>query len=296
MQQHHRHHQSSTSRERERERERLSNNRWEDSLHFDSNMAAMAVGSSSPSPTPQQPSPLHNTSFTLTRLTPLCKFNADRFSNYAREFRNIIAGDTIRGVDISIQPTDRVKAALVKSCEWTIVTDLIPTEPFNSVVIKLTWDDGSIFIAILMPDYTSGEIQVLGKRKRGGRFDPDSEFNSLPLLLTRGPQLVTQQLVDYLTTRFDSRASDLRLPAELLGECLQGYLELVFEDRSTPTSDRRVRLLEVIFSVPESKESKVKSALRKITLSLTGNDVEQLYRRYLNHVQTHSDRQPCSSH
>jgi hypothetical protein len=238
--------------------------------------------SSSPSPPPQYTSQLLNTSFTLTRLTPLCNFNTDRFNHYGREFRNIVAGDTVRGVNVSAQSTDKPRQALVKSCQWTVVNDLIPIEPFDGVVIKVTWNDGSIFIAIIIPNFTSGETQVLGKRKRRGRYDVDAEFNALPLLLTRGPQLVKQQLIEYLTTRFDCRASNLQLSSELLGECLQGYLELVFEDRSTPAIERKVKLLELIFSVPESKEGKVKGALRKITLSLNALDVEQLYRRYVN--------------
>lgn len=243
-------------------------------------MAAAAANSSSPSPPPQQTSQLHNTSFTLTRLTPLCDFTTDNFRHYAREFRNIISGGVIRGVQISNQPLDRAKSVLVKSCEWSIDTDLVPGESFNSVVVKVTWDDGSAFTALILPNFTTGESQVLGKRKRGNKSDPDAEFNSLPLLLTRGPQLVTQQLIEYLTTRFDSRASTLHLSPELLADCLQGYLELVFEDRSTPTNDRRLKLLELIFAVPESKESKVKGALRKITFTMSAKDVEQLYRRY----------------
>lgn len=240
----------------------------------------MAAGSSSPSPPlPEPPSQLHNTSFTLTRLTPLCDFNPDLFGHYTREFRNIVAGDAMRGVNISAQQRDRAKPALVKSCQWDLVNDLIPDETFSGVVIKVAWDDGSSFTAILLPNFISGETQILGKRKRGGRSDPDSEFNSLPLLLTRGPQLVTQQLIDYLTTRFDCRASNLQLPPELLAECLQGYLERVFEDRPTPAIERKVRLLELVFSIPESKENKVKGALRKITLSPNAMDVEQLYRR-----------------
>jgi hypothetical protein len=73
----------------------------------------------------------------------------------------------------------------------------------------------------------------------------------------------------------------MRLPKELLAECLQGYLDLVFQDTSARPVERRVRVLEVGFTVPELKDTKVKGALRKITFSLSLKDVQELYRRYL---------------
>src|SRR5271170_7058083 len=174
-------------------------------------MAAAIAASLSPSPPPPA-SKLHNTSFTLTRLTPLYSFNPSRLNHYAREFRDIVRGDVIRGVQVTAQPSDRAKAALVRSCEWTIENDLLATESFDSVVVKVEWDDGSSFTAIIMPDFTSSKTVSLGKRKRGSSVDAGSEFTSLPLLLTRGPQLVTQQLITYITTHFDSRSSELSIP------------------------------------------------------------------------------------
>ena len=240
-------------------------------------MAAVSA-SSSPSPPPPT-SKLHNTSFTLTRLTSLYSFNPSRLSHYAREFRDIVRGDVMRGVQITQTPLDRAKSALVRSCEWTIENDLLPGETFDSVVVKVEWDDGSTFVAIIMPNFTSSEPTSLGKRKRGG--DARVEFSALPLLLTRGPQVVTQHLITYITTRFDSRASEVNLPADLLGECLQGYLERLFrEDSTTRTIDRGLGILEMVFSTPEFTSTKVKGALKKVTLSLGARDVQELYRRY----------------
>jgi hypothetical protein len=241
-------------------------------------MAAMTARSS-PSP-PPEPSKLNNTSFVLTRLTPLYNLNASRLPHYAREFRDIVRGDVIRGVRTSAATSDRAKSALIRSCEWTIENDLIPTEPFDSLVVKLTWDDSSSFIAILIPNFTSSETVTLGKRKRGSSTD-GAEFTPLPLLLTRGPQLVTQQFVTYLTTRFDSRASELNIPAPVLEDCLQGYLEIAFQEDPPPrVIERRVKLLELQFATPQPQDTKVKGALKKITLSFVAPDVQELYRRY----------------
>ena len=240
-------------------------------------MAATAGGSSSPSPPPPT-STLHNTSFTLTRLTPLYSLNTSRLAHYAREFRDIVRGDVIRGVQVSTQSSDRAKSALVRSCEWTIESDLVPTETFDAVVIKVSWDDGSVFTAVMLPNFASSETISLGKRKRG----PSPEFTPLPLLLTRGNQIVTQQLITYITTRFDSRASEMAFPATLLGDCLQEYLEQVFQEEFTQrTIDRSLKILELIFTTPDPTNPKVKGALRKITLSLGAQDVLELYRRYL---------------
>lgn len=241
-------------------------------------MAAMAAGSSSPSPTPAV-SKLQNTSFTLNRLTPLYSLNTSRLPHYAREFRDIVRGDIIRGVHINTQSSERAKSALVRSCTWTFENDLLLTETFDGLVIRVSWDDGSTFTAILLPDFTSTEPVALGKRKRGSNGN-EPEFTSFPLLLTRGPQLVTQQLITYLTTRFDSRASELEIPADLLDRCLQGYLEILFREDSTQRIiDQRLKLLELIFSTPQPTDSKVKGALRRITLTLGAHDVQELYRR-----------------
>jgi hypothetical protein len=237
-------------------------------------MAVMAAESSSPSPPPT--SKLQNTSFTLTRLTPLYSLNTSRLTHYAREFRDIVRGDIIRGVHINTQPSERAKSALVRSCTWTIENDILPTETFDGLIMRVSWDDGSTFIAILLPDFTSVEPVTLGKRKRGS----DAEFTPFPLLLTRGPQLVTQQLITYLTTRFDSRASELEIPADLLEKCLQGYLEILFrEDNAQRTIEQRLKILELIFSTPQPANPKVKGALRRITLTLGVRDVQELYRR-----------------
>ena len=240
-------------------------------------MAAAAAGSSSPSPPPLS-SKLHNTSFTLTRLTPLYSFNTSRLAHYAREFSEIVRGDVIRGVQVNTQSSEKAKSALVRSCEWTIENDLVPTEHFDAVIIKVYWDDGSAFTAVMLPNFNSSDTVSRGKRKRGST---EQEFTPLPLLLTRGPQLVTQQLITYITTRFDSRASDVNFPAELLAECLQGYLERVFREGGTQrTMDRSLKILELIFTTPELENPKVKGALRRITLSLGARDVHELYRRH----------------
>jgi hypothetical protein len=242
-------------------------------------MAAAAAGSSSPSPPPPT-SKLHNTSFTLTRLTPLYSFNTSRLNHYAREFRDIVRGDMLRGVQVNTQPSDKAKSALVRSCEWTVENDLVPTEPFDGVVIKVNWDDGSTYIALMLPDFTSSETVSLGKRKRGASMEHGAEFTPLPILLTRGPQLVTEQLITYITTRFDSRASELYLSAELLAECLQGYLERLFREELTQRKlDHCLKILELMFTTPQPTNPKVKGALRKITLSLGARDVQELYRR-----------------
>src|SRR5436305_11203048 len=99
-------------------------------------MAVVTAGSTSPSPVPP-PSPssiIHNTSFSLTRLTPLYSFNTSRLNHYAREFRDIVRGDVIRGVHVNTQPSDKAKSSPLRSCDWTIENDILPTEQFDGIV------------------------------------------------------------------------------------------------------------------------------------------------------------------
>jgi Kinetochore complex Sim4 subunit Fta1 len=242
-------------------------------------MPATGSRSSSPAPPSPQPSKIYNTSFTLTRLTPLYSFNPSRLAYYAREFRDIVRGDVIRGVQIGT-PSERAQLALVRTCKWTIENDLINTESFDSVVINVTWDDGSTFIAILMPNFATREKVTLGKRKRGMDEAGHQEFTRLPLLLTRGPQVVTQQLVSYLTTRFDSRASQVSLSGVFLAECLQGYLDRIFQDEPTPAAvEKGIKIMELVYSPPVFENTKVKGALRKITISLNSHDISEFHAR-----------------
>jgi len=261
-------------------------------------MAATTARSTSPSPTPT-PSLLHNTSFTLTRLSPLYSLSPSRLSHYAHEFRDIVKGDILRGVRTTALPErpSASKSTLVRSCEWTLEADVLQGESFESLVVRVTWDDGGVFTAILVPDFTvpgTATATSLGKRKRVNTASGEAGsagaggFTSLPLMLSRGAPVVREQLINYLTTRFDCRASEVGLPSSLLQECLQGYLERCFtaadddNDVSPRAIEKKIRVLEVMFTIPEVKTSKVKNALRKITISLPAQDVHELYRRYIS--------------
>ena len=156
------------------------------------------------------------------------------------------------------------------------------------LVVRVSWEDGSLFTAVLVPDFVALNNTRLGKRKRGaggaGGGGGDGEFTSLPLLLSRGSNVVREQFITYLSTRFDCRAAEVVLPATLLQECLQGYLERCFseDEDSQRVLDRNVKILEIMFTIPETKDGKVKGALRKITISLPAQDLHEMYRRYLS--------------
>jgi len=243
----------------------------------------MAVdGSPSASASPPPPtSKLQNTSFTSYRLTPLYNFKFSRLKSYERDFRDIVRGDSIRGVQVtSVGPIERAKSVPLRFCEWTVDDDLLPGQPFESLVISIEWEDSSTFTAVLVPNFTSSDT-VLGKRKRGTANEGPGDFEFFPLLLVRGAQVVVQHLMDYLTTHFDSRSSIMSIPSEILSQCLQDYLSIIFQEEGIQrTLGRKLKILEIIFSIPEVKETKVKSALRKLTLSIGASDVKDLYERY----------------
>src|SRR5271167_277573 len=104
-------------------------------------MATMAVDEPlSPSPPPPS-SKLHNTSFTSYRLTPLYNFKFSRLNSYARDFRDIVRGDSLRGVQVtSVGPIERAKPVPLRSCEWTVDNDLLAGQSFESVVISIEWE------------------------------------------------------------------------------------------------------------------------------------------------------------
>ncbi|OBT86557.1 hypothetical protein VE02_04310 [Pseudogymnoascus sp. 03VT05] len=86
------------------------------------------------------------------------------------------------------------------------------------VLIEITYEKAS-YTAILLGDITSpSPATTTTNGAEGG-------FTHLPLLLTRLPPPLRTTLLEFLATRFDTRASAMRLPSSFLTKALGGYMD-----------------------------------------------------------------------
>lgn len=82
------------------------------------------------------------------------------------------------------------------------------------VIIEITYEKAS-YTAILLRDIN------------GSVDEGEGGFTHLPLLLTRLPPPLRATLLDFLATRFDTRASPLHLPSPFLKKALGGYIDVL---------------------------------------------------------------------
>ncbi|KFY62929.1 hypothetical protein V496_04329, partial [Pseudogymnoascus sp. VKM F-4515 (FW-2607)] len=84
------------------------------------------------------------------------------------------------------------------------------------VIIEIVYEKAN-YTAILLRDITASDTT--------NSVNVGGEFTHLPLLLTRLPPPLRTTLLDFLATRFDTRASPLHLSSSFLKGALGGYID-----------------------------------------------------------------------
>ncbi|KFY82662.1 hypothetical protein V498_08510, partial [Pseudogymnoascus sp. VKM F-4517 (FW-2822)] len=181
-------------------------------------------------PPPPPIYPLYNTTYTLHRLSPLHAFHPSLLPTHSTALHEILTGSTLRGVRIGLSPTDaalsragalqRVSMRPLRSPDaWDAVhaalrddTAVLDEEGGWGVIIEIVYERAN-YTAILLRDITASSVNDGG------------EFTHLPLLLTRLPPPLRTTLLDFLATRFDTRASPLHLSSAFLKGALGGYID-----------------------------------------------------------------------
>lgn len=192
---------------------------------------------------PDQHYPLFNTTFSLYRLSPLytgssLPLNNATLHRHARRFRDILAGDILRGVRVGLGPEDNglARAGALQTVTWK---HLLEEEAWAAGdETELGDDDMTISLAInrgmlITVSYEKAAYRaVLLRARRDGNYDEtvdsaredDDGFQHFPLLLTKMPGPLRETLGDYLSTSFDARISTLRLPSTYLTDAFEKYL------------------------------------------------------------------------
>jgi hypothetical protein len=180
----------------------------------------------------REPYPLYNTTFTLHRLSPLYINSNEPLDNtsllpHARQFRDILAGDVLRGVRVGLGTDEDVLARVgsLRTVTWRVLVDedvwgtdtgdetqmeetTMGLGSGRGIHIQITYDKAT-YMAILLRD--------------GGEEAGDG-FQLFPLLLTRMPASLRQTFTEYLASTFDARVSPLHLGQSYLASTLESYI------------------------------------------------------------------------
>ncbi|PGH23094.1 hypothetical protein AJ80_02868 [Polytolypa hystricis UAMH7299] len=185
---------------------------------------------------------LFTTSWTLHRLSPLyhgkeCQTLLDNpraLALYADRLRDLLRGDTLRGVQVGLDNTlaldDAIaKAGALNACKW----EALPTwshwneeqslleDPDNDTLVIAPEESAGILVTLSYENATYKAALLAGP---DGYHDSRKENTYFPLLVTRLPNPLRQTFISFLATNFDTHCSILRLPSSFLCAALENYL------------------------------------------------------------------------
>ena len=185
-----------------------------------------------------EPYPIYNTTFTLHRVSPLYTGTNTPLDNaalqqHAKRFRDILAGDVLRGVRVGLGPEDDVLARVgaLKSVTWEALPEeelwRMDEEMKMDTTVELGAGKG-ILVQVAYEKMLYRAILLHGERDRGQDepmiHDGQNGFQHFPLLLTRMPASLRDTLTDFLATTFDARIAVLHLSGPYLSTTFEKFI------------------------------------------------------------------------
>ncbi|PSS16529.1 hypothetical protein M430DRAFT_245404 [Amorphotheca resinae ATCC 22711] len=185
----------------------------------------------------QEPYPLYNTTFTLHRLAPLYIGHSGPLTNasllaHARRFRDLLAGDVLRGVRVGLGSDEDVLARVgaLQTVTWRVLVD----EEFwdgdvgDETQMEVVGQGRGIHVVVSYEKARYAAFLLRGREER----DIEEGFQRFPLLLTRMPGALRDTFTGFLASTFDTRVSALALGRGYLTSALESYITncLVGED------------------------------------------------------------------
>ncbi|KAI1937878.1 hypothetical protein LOZ12_005694 [Ophidiomyces ophidiicola] len=250
----------------------------------------------------QSPAELFGTSWTLHRLSPLFHAqesklsildNPDALSLYARRLRDMLTGDQLRGIRLSLDSTSLLDEALEKAgalvaCKW----ETIPTWSYWNEEHSILEDPEQTSL-VVSAEQSAGILVTLQyeaiRYKAALLSGPDGyrqqqhEVTYLPLLVTRMPNALRQAFISFLENNFDARVSILRLPSAFLCSCLEAYLTTLShksqrEDGTRAALERVIKEVQLTLSFPPPTTP----LLKNLEISLPRQSLSDFYIRALD--------------
>jgi hypothetical protein len=241
--------------------------------------------------TPQYP--LYNTTFSLYRLNIDIPLENDVLQQHARQFRDILAGEVLRGVRVNLAPQQGALAG-VGALQTVMWKPLLEEEAWNSedmtqvendnttvtlvasrgTIVTVTYEQ-AIYKAILLRDDRGNmnESVLTMREDLGGpqRF---------PLMLTKMTPPLREAFITYLTEAFDTRISPLYLSSGFLIDAMEKYISEV----SVGEDDETMELLDRSKSLRRAMKDVIVTVgfdlpggqLKSIDINITKEDLPQM--------------------
>lgn len=253
---------------------------------------------------PSQVYPLYNTTFSLSRLSPLHTGSSEPLSNsrlriLARQFRDVLAGEVLRGVRVGLGQEDDALARV--GALQTVTWRLLPEEETWSAEdeTQMANDDTTMSLAvcrgmIVTVTYEKMAYKAILLRDERGDY-PDASmvtvreetdgFQHFPLLLSRMPGSLREAFANFLMETFDTRISALQFSSKYLTDAFERYVADISmgEDGETLDMIERSRVLRntiketlvvVGFDIPG-----VSSTLKTIDINIAREDLPRMVAR-----------------
>lgn len=182
-----------------------------------------------------EPYPLYNTTFSIHRVSPLYigtnnPLNNTTLQNHAKRFRDILAGDVLRGVRVGLGPEDDMlsRTGALKSVTWQVLVEEDFWNVDDETRADTTMGLGTGKGILVQVSYEKMHYRAILLRA-SGRNETMTEarqerFQHFPLLLTRMPASLRDTLMDFLATTFDARVSTLHLSGPYLTSTFEKYI------------------------------------------------------------------------
>ncbi|KAG4025556.1 hypothetical protein MFRU_055g00290 [Monilinia fructicola] len=242
---------------------------------------------------------IYNTTFTLHRASPFYigeKTLSDvNLQIHARRFRDILAGDVLRGVRVGLGSEDDTLArvgALQKvvwknftvDSDWAIkdttgeALDVSESETTHNrgILVEVNYEKAN-YSAILLratPGDGADDSILLPPNEESG-------FLRLPLILTRMPLSLKETFIQYISQTFDSRVSPLKLEASELTKAFEQYISNSDNEDAT-TEERQVGIQKVIKEIQISVGFDIpggSATLKTIDIHIAREDLPRMLAR-----------------
>ena len=248
--------------------------------------------------------PLYNTTFSLHRVTPLHTGSNEPLSNsrlreLARQFRDILAGEVLRGVRVGLGQEDDALARV--GALQTVTWRLLPEEETWSAEdeTQMANDDTTMSLAacrgmIVTVTYEKMAYKAILLRDERGDY-PDASmvtvreetdgFQHFPLLLSRMPGSLRETFANFLMETFDTRVSALQFSSTYLTDAFERYvadismgedgepLDMIERSRALRNTIKET-LVVVGFDVPD-----VAALLKTIDINIAREDLPRMVAR-----------------
>ncbi|KAH8679060.1 kinetochore complex Sim4 subunit Fta1-domain-containing protein [Tricladium varicosporioides] len=244
--------------------------------------------------------PLYDVTYTLHRVSPLytgsdIPLNNHALSQHARKFRDILAGDVLRGVRVGLEPEDGSLPYMgaLETVTWKLLPEEdLWTAPDETEIIN---DEDTAINVFTSP----GHIITIAYEKivynavllRKSDEEPndsvvgigvdDGGFEHFPLLLTKMPNALRDTLTEFLSTTFDSRISLLELQSSYITTAFEKYLAYICAEGDgdsmiTVESSRSIRDIIGVVTIFISFDLPDTTSLKQISFQISAPDLPRI--------------------